>query len=375
MTSQLSNNQRLKFKLLSDGLAISDGARSFIDTANQGRDLTPADYASTSGVILRLDEDVWVNAPIVDHNANFVATPECTLDVDGDGLVLRTPMSVVSAEFWLAPAYHGRCNHEGEAYNSYAFTHADRVRISPVEGCAFTCRFCDLPYDFKYRTKRLAGLRDSVKVALTDPVQPARHVLISGGVPRAADYEYLVESYEMILTSFPDVDIDIMMVPLPEIVRLRSLAELGVHELSINVEIFNTDLARKLMRRKSDQGVQHYLDFLSEAADVLGGDRVRSMLLVGIEPMEDTLAGVTAIAERGCVPVLSPFRPDPSTPLASAAIPTAAFIEEVYVRSVDIASRYGVALGPSCAPCSHNTLTFPAAGGAHSRHDLAVALV
>ncbi len=49
---------------------------------------------------------------------------------------------------WLPPEYHGRCNEAGEPYNSYAFTHADRVRISPIEGCSMTCKFCDLPYEF-----------------------------------------------------------------------------------------------------------------------------------------------------------------------------------------------------------------------------------
>ena len=54
--------ERLKLRLLDTGLAISPNAREFIDEHNEGRPLTPADYASTSGVILQLDGEIWVNA-------------------------------------------------------------------------------------------------------------------------------------------------------------------------------------------------------------------------------------------------------------------------------------------------------------------------
>ena len=94
---------------------------------------------------------------------------------------------------------------------------------------------------------------------------------------------------------------------------------------------------------------------------VYGLGRVRSLLLVGIEPIEDTLAGVEALAARGCDPVLSPFRPDPSTPMRAIPPPTEADLGEVWERSEEIVARYGMRLGPRCVPCMHNTLTFPEA--------------
>src|ERR1700722_858431 len=49
------------------------------------RDLTPADYASTTGLILELDDDVWVNAPIIDYNPNFVSGSRFVVDHGTDG--------------------------------------------------------------------------------------------------------------------------------------------------------------------------------------------------------------------------------------------------------------------------------------------------
>ncbi|MES1170271.1 MAG: hypothetical protein ABUL47_06255, partial [Leifsonia sp.] len=140
-------------------------------------------------------------------------------------------------------------------------------------------------------------------------------------------------------------------------------------------------VAAQIMRHKHRQGRQYYLDFLESAAEVLGPGRVRSMLMVGLEPMESTLAGVHALLERGCVPVLSPFIPDPVTPMAKAPFelltgtnimsnrpPTADYSLEVFLRASDMAADFGVTLGPDCVPCMHNTMTLPHYGVNPTEH-------
>lgn len=358
----LKDSEWLKFRLLNCGIAIDSGAQDFIDQHNDGRPMTPADYASTSGIILAFDNDVWVNAPIEVYNPNFMRESPYTLYLAGDHLAVRGERLDLPARMWLPPLYHNENNQWGEPVNSYAFTHADRVRISPIEGCSMACKFCNLPYEFKYRTKRLEGLVDAVKIALSDPLQPAYHVLISGGTPRDRDVEYVQEAYKAVVDGFPEVAVDIMMVPREGLMDPSWLNELGIGEISVNLEIYNLQLAEKLMRQKAKQGREHYLNYLENAAQILGPGRVRSMLMVGLEPIESTLAGVDAIAKRGAVPVLSPFRPDPATPLRDAVVTDSDRLAETYLRARDIAGQYGVSLGPRCIPCSHNTLTLATVG-------------
>ncbi len=363
MNARLTDAHRLKFTLLAEGVTATPDALDFIALSNGDRGLSPADYASTSGMILQLPDDVWVNAPIAAFNDNFVQAPSYVLDRGDDGLILVGDGRRVPARFWLQPLYHGQKNTLGEPYNSYVFTHADRVRVAPIEGCAFTCTFCDLPYEYRYRSKSISGILDATRVALTDAVQPASHILISGGTPRPPDYGYVREVYEAVITTFASIPVDIMMVPLPEVLDLAHLTKIGLAEVSINLEVWSDEVARRLMPRKHKQGRHHYLEYLSHAASLLGGDRVRSMLMLGLEPIESTMEGVEAIASLGCVPVLSPFRPDPSTPLRNWPPPTAAFLEEAYLRAGEITGRYGVPLGPPCIPCAHNTLTMPSGEG------------
>ncbi len=350
---------RLKIDLFATGIAVTEAAVTRLSGVNGTRPLTLADYASTSGITLRLPGDVWVNAPIHKHNPNFVTAPLHTLDVDGSGFVVRGDSGEVQAVPIPVPDYYAEANEDGDPYTSYAITHSDRVRISPVEGCAIACRFCDLPFEYRYRTKSARGLVDSVARALRDQALPARHVLISGGLPRPADYQWLRDIWAAVPAAFPSIEVDIMMVPAPGLLVPKELRAAGIAGLSINMEMWNQELAAKLMPGKARFGRERWLTLVEEAVSEFGLGRVRSLLLVGIESVEDTLRAVDALAERGCDPVLSPFRPDPSTPMRNESPPSAEALVEVWERSMEIVHRHGVRLGPRCVPCMHNTLTFP----------------
>jgi hypothetical protein len=364
MNTLLNDTERLKFALMAEGLSITGRALTYLAERNRGHSLTPADYASTSGVILEIEGNVWVNAPIADHNPNFVADSPLVLDVSQDQLFVRNRGTDYETSFWVSPSYHGQTGTDETPHNNYVITHADRARVAPIMGCAMTCKFCNIPYEDRYGSKSIARLVDALQIAVEDPVQPAQHALISGGTPRSKDYNYLRETYEAVMSSFPDMSVDVMMVPLEGVLDLDHLYSIGIDQLSINIEIFNQDIARRLMRQKYAQGLDYYLRFLEQGAEVFGGGRIRSMLMVGLEPLEDTLRGVEAIAKRGCTPVLSPFRPDPATPLTQSAPPSAALLEEVFLRATEIATRHCVVLGPACLPCTHNTLTLGTGGGA-----------
>lgn len=354
----LSALQRLKFQLLAEGMAISAAARTKLLAQAPGGVLTLADYASTSGVPIRLPGDIYVNAPISDYNPNFVDASPHVLDWTGEGFVLRSGPHEWPAEPIPVPAYGFRNNSVGEPYSHYGLTHTDRVRISPISGCANRCTFCDLPRRYEYRLKDADLLIETIRVALADPVLPASHVLISGGTPKDKDFGYLRNVYERVLEAFPGIPVDIMMLPLEGVIDLRALRAQGLHGLSINLEIFDDALRRKIVPEKNAIPMEAWLSVIAKGVELFGAE-VRSMLMVGLEPMEATLAGVRALAERGCTPVLSPFRPAPGTPLQDQPPPSAAFFEELFLRATDICEGLGMRLGPQCAPCQHNTLTFP----------------
>jgi Radical SAM superfamily len=353
--------QRLKIDVMTHGLAISEAAREEMRGSEpRPRPLTLADYASTSGVSMCLDGGIWINAPIADFNPNFVTEPAAELLWKAGRFLVRYESMEVGALPLPVPAYYDQLNAWGEKYTSYAITHTDRVRISPIQGCAITCQFCDLPYEYRYSTKRIEGLIESVARALDDPLLPAQHVLISGGTPRPEDYSYENEVYDRVCAAFPEVEVDVMMAPMPGLLNPERLKAAGVHGLSINLELYGEEQARKVMAGKAKITRQATLDFIEDAVNVFGPGRVRSLLMLGLEPLADTMRAVHRLAERGCDPVLSPFRPDPSTPLRSLNPPNADFLAAAYEGALHILAKYPeTRLGPRCIPCQHNTLTFP----------------
>ena len=202
------------------------------------------------------------------------------------------------------------------------------------------------------------------QLALDDERLPPRHVLVSGGTPRPADRAYLDAVYERVIRESP-LPVDVMLAPRPETDIIDRLVEWGVYGLAINLELFNTEVAAQLTPYKHGLGLEEYALSIRRAVKLTGGaGRVRSLLLVGLEQPEETLRGVRFLAELGCDPCLSPFRPAPGTPLADHPLPEASLMEELYLASREIAEEHGVKLGPRCIPCQHNTVTFPDDSGA-----------
>jgi len=361
----LSPEETLKFRLLADGVTVHPRARAAW-MERFGGPLTLAEYATTSGLALVLPGELYVNAPLTDAEAavelRFAAGEFFVADQ-----IAETPVEVIPV-----PAFHRGTQVDAldgsvQPHTNYGVTHTDRCRVSPIAGCAWKCRFCDLPYEFAYRKRHAENLLDVIRVAQDDPLAPARHALVSGGTPRrGADEDWMDETYRYLVANAP-MPVDVMMPPRRDLGHPEWLASIGVNMVSINLEVSAPERGRVLAPAKAKLGRDHYLEYIERAVESFGIGRVQSLILVGtaIEPLEDTLRGVRDLAERGCIPVLSPFRPDPITPMRNMPAATRDEIVSAYLATVDICDRVanGVRPGPRCIPCHHNTVTLPDASG------------
>ena len=136
--------------------------------------------------------------------------------------------------------------------------------------------------------------------------------------------------------------------------------------LSVNLEVSDPARALKITPNKARKlGRQHYLDYIEVAVEAFGVGFVQSLMVFGddVEPLESTLRGVRDLVERGCLLVLSPFRPDPNTPMAKrgARPPSVDDMKRAWEGTLAVCATVGgpIKPGPRCIPCHHNTLTFP----------------
>lgn len=361
--SAFTPEQDLKLNVLANGIQLDPGAETAWREEFEGP-ISLLEYASTSGICLRIEDGtdgVWLNAP---YTQEFTRDAEAKLRYSGGFVVERAGVDF-EVTVIPVPAFHSKTytdNGIEYPYTNLGVTHTDRVRISPVEGCGMRCDFCNIPFELKYRKKPQEELLRVIGIAKDDEQTPARHVLISGGTPKRSDEPWEDETYEFIIAESP-LPVDIMMTPREDPGYLRRLGAAGVNTLSVNIEVFDPKRAKDLIPSKTRRfGPDGYLDYIERAVEELGVGRVQSLILFGraIEPTESTLEGVQALVDRGCIPVLSPFRPDPRTPMENDPPSTEEEMRVVYERTAEICdeSDSGVKPGPRCVPCHHNTVTF-----------------
>jgi biotin synthase-related radical SAM superfamily protein len=352
----LNKIQKLKIQIMSDGIVIDQGARE----ALAKKDKSPTDsfenHSTTSGIVLILPGDIYVNARFSEKKNNS----EIKLNfVDGqyvliDGSV-NYPINIVPL-----PIYVNEKDLAGNSYKEFVVTIADRIRISPIVGCSFGCKYCDINR-LRYKKIPVEELLAGIDIALRDTNTQPKHLLISGGTPRVEDRAYLDDVYEKV-TNYcqqKNLPVDVMLSPRDERDYLERLKSWGVDTLSINIEIFNEKIAREINPQKAAITKEFYLKFISQAVKIFGKGKVRSLLIIGLEPLEDTLKGVEALAKIGCDVALSPFIPFEKTDLAHLNAPTPEDLKKVYLKSLIIVNKYDVKIGPRCIPCQHNTLAFP----------------
>ncbi len=348
--------ERIKISCLSTGVRLSEEADRLL-SAGHSVPLSLHEYATTGGVTLELPQGVYVNAPF---DEAFCDLARVTLNaVDGDLALHFDGETVPVRRFVPLPGYLDATDETGRRVTDVAMSHVDRVRLSPFVGCAYDCSFCDLA-TMEYVGRPVEQLLAALRVAQADDRMPVRHVLISGGSPRRAHYAAFEETCRAVIEA-AGMPVDIMMSPMvdgPGFVDRMVAA--GVEGFAINIELHGDQTARSLLGAKYRSTRPHFEAFVSRAVELLGTTgRVRSLIIPGLEPVSDTLAGVEYLARLGCHPVLSPFRPAQKTALEAEGPPSEELLALVLQEARAIAQAHGVALGPPCVACQHNTLTFP----------------
>lgn len=316
------------------------------------------EYITTSGLIMNY-EDIYVNTPI---------NPQSKYELIYDNswkIIVKNETIVSDINLLLPPKYvlNKEKLEDGSLVTEYVNTHADRIRIQPIGGCANNCKFCTCN-TIPYIKHDINQLDECFNIARKEDKGIVRHAFISGGSPkdREEDYNYLTKVYTHFAQKYKDIEFDIMMEPRgfksskeAESYKdyIKYLNEIGIYGLSINIELYNDKLRKQYAPRKYDIGLENYITFLQTAVDLLGTNRVRSCIIVGLEPIEDTIKGIELLCQIGCMPVLSPYIPINGNNTKKPSVETMLKVREVAEK---ISNKYHVPLGPICKPCTHNSI-------------------
>lgn len=124
---------------------------------------------------------------------------------------------------------------------------------------------------------------------------------------------------------------------------LDLLFELGVSRIACSLEIWDEELAAKIMPAKTRfTGKQRHLDSLRHVASKYGKNKACSNFIIGLEPAESVIAGAEYLASNGIVPMAPVWIPFGRPVLDSMKTPDLAFYQTVKNELSRIYKKHGV---------------------------------
>jgi len=244
----------------------------------------------------------------------------------------------------------------GVPYSHICYKGIDRLRVQSKNGCFFKengigCLFCGVgAYNKNYGINEIKEI-----VSEYSKLPEIKHYLVGGGSYEPdSNFKDVLENVKFIKqTTWKNIYL--MSIPPFSTGILQELKDAGVTEVAFNLEIFDRDIAHRVMPGKSSITLSKYEEAFKEAVKLWGkGGNVRSALIIGLEPESSVLKGVEFLCKIGVSPILAIFKPDGE--LENFFAPDSSVILDIWEKTELICKKYNVPLGPSCNYCEDNVL-------------------
>lgn len=169
---------------------------------------------------------------------------------------------------------------------------------------------------------------EAAKIALQDQNVPATQVMLNGGNFPKSDrgFKIYTEVCKAARAAINDVnsDADLHLIAYPPN-NTRLFEELAALDISIamNTEVYDRKLFSEYCPGKDADLI---FKSLKNASEILGIDKVFSIFVGGLEPVESMKLGFERLAGIGVTPIINVFHADPGTALANRLAPSVAEI-------------------------------------------------
>lgn len=346
-----NDKERLKIMLLSHGTRLSERAKSLLEM-NGGYN-----HEEFDALDLVLAEQLYVSVPF---EANLSQLSPFCVDAGLDNSLFLSyyGQAVIPVRVRHLDTLGDQKTHNGVFYHDITYLTNDRLRVYQRSGCFFKdhnlgCKFCDMP-----KGAAKFSLEDILYVVDEYRNHPdVRHYLIGGGSTAPDDALNTAITIAEHIKETTQKPIYLMSLPPYDVRQLEVLYNAGVTEVAFNLELFDRNLAIQFMPGKGAIPLSVYDNAFRYATKLWGKSGcVRTIFVVGLEPVNSLLQGIEHVAQLGVAPILSLFRPAPETPLQEYLAPSDDEIWYIYKEAKKICSRYGLELGPACPYCEDNTL-------------------
>ncbi len=341
----------IKTRLKNQGIYLTNKARKYLRKKGNARE------AVFNAIDFTINDDIYINSPI---DIKFSKLSPYNIDYDNNsGLFLKCYEDFLfPVKIDLADKYANYHTNSGIPFSKISKLATDRLRIHHQSNCNFkiqgaACKFCDLTMDNEPYT--LNDICEVIDFYLNK--NNFRHFLIGGGSAKLdSGWENIIEIASYIRKR-SNKQIYLMTLPTDNENILRDIFKAGVNEIAFNIEIFDREIARKIMPQKGSIPIEKYYAAFEISVKLWGNKgNVRSLVILGLESSKSLLSGVEKLCSIGVCPILSIFRPLPNTPLEEYIPPSYTYIGQLFWEIYHICNQYGLLPGPSCKKCQNNTV-------------------
>jgi sodium-dependent dicarboxylate transporter 2/3/5 len=318
----MGNPGLLKLELLLRGLRVQPQL-----LANLIKTRGPSAFATAFELDLMLPEGTGATVPV---DPKFTSVSPYHLVKRGDAMDSSYDIECddVSVPVTLIPPplFYSRTTESGIPMGRFATLHGSYLALSPISECQFLgssdqCQFCSLDGTLPGMGPRMPvyELVDAVKAAQEE--RAIQMIYLSVGYIEGSDSGVAaLEPYVRALKKSFNVLVAVDALPPSEDRWIDRTYAMGVDSVSYNLEIFDPDAFERICPGPARHiGRQRFLDALSYATTVFNPGAVICHLVVGMEPVESTLAGIDELVRRQVVPVLPTYRPFKGIDLRSTA--------------------------------------------------------
>lgn len=343
----------LKISLLNQGIRISPDA----DTAMQK--LGVIREGVFQSVDLFLPSGLVINAPFKTDFSEL--SPYC-IEYTGSSYVLMYNNKVLTdISFDVVDNYSKKVATNGTLYRHVAFLATDRLRIHHQFRCIFKeqnrgCKFCNIK--LKEGNFSLFDIFEIIDFYLQNV--EFNHFLIGGGSGLATQESENIIAIAKYIRERSAKSIYAMCLPPKDISILHDYKNAGIDEIGFNIELFDRKIAQKLMPGKGEIPISQYENAFKEAVKIWNTcGSVRSMMVLGLEPLESFYAGAEWLCSLGVMPIISIFRPMRNIYMKDALPICNEKLKIIYDNLLKMTIKYNTKPGPSCIYCQNNTLSLP----------------
>ncbi|MBR58182.1 MAG: hypothetical protein CMH54_09190 [Myxococcales bacterium] len=276
-------------------------------------------FANTRDIEILLSEGTRVTAPVglspyllSEADGSFQLSVEPHLFADERRV--DSPLQPIEVGFAEPSSFYTRTTTTGKPLSSVATIRGAYLAVSPLSRCTFVgtddqCHFCSLSEVEVPGQLTVEDVVEAVGVALeTDSIEVV--YLSTGYVNRADGGVKDLEPFIRAIKHRYNVLVAVDALPPSENAWIDRTYAMGVDAISYNLEVYDPqDFAEICPGPSRAIGRGRFLEALQYATGVFSAGSVICHLMVGMEPLESTAAGVEELCSMGIVPVLPLFRP------------------------------------------------------------------